>query len=193
MNRLKLLFTFLLFSETLISQNKEIPFEISFNQSLRFDDRFLIELNVNNKEIIFEKDTKDLSMPFFNETFYVVEKGQYCLHTNMTTDDFKDSLSKKHCFDVTGNEEKISIKIIIDWDTLSRKPLSVYRSNKITVNKTVNFITNMMISMIRRDFTIVPTTTTLQKKEFLLFSFLMVYMKIIMDQMIQLTKLNTIC
>jgi hypothetical protein len=138
MNRLRLLFTFLLLAKTLISQNKEIPFEISFNQSPRYDDRFLIELKGNNKEIVFEKDTKELTMPFFNETFYVFENGQYCLHTSMTTDDFKDSLSKKYCFEVNGNEEKIALKIIIDWDTLSRKPLNVYRSNKITLNKTVN-------------------------------------------------------
>jgi hypothetical protein len=138
MNRLTLLFTFLLLSKTMISQNKEIPFEIYFNQSSRFDDRFLIELKVNNKEIIFEKDTKELEMPFFNETFYIVENGQYCLHTIMVVDDFKDSISKKHCFEVNGNEEKISLKIIVDWDTLSKKPLTIYRSNKVTLNKTIN-------------------------------------------------------
>lgn len=138
MNRFLLLSLFLLLSNSLFSQQKEVPLDFHFSQTLRFDDEVFIELTHKDSTTIFDMHSENLEMPFFSHTFSLSEKGQYCLKTVMKTTDFTDSIERKYYFNVNGNEEKIRLEFICDWDTLSKKPLNVYRNNHINLYKYTN-------------------------------------------------------
>lgn len=135
MNRFFLFSYLFTFSISLLAQKKEVPFDFYFNQTMRFDDVVLIELIHNDTNLIFKTNTEQLDIPFFSHTYFLTEIGEYCLKTMIKSEDFKDSLERKHCFSYSGAEDKIRLEFTCGWDTLSRKPLTVYRNNRVTVHK----------------------------------------------------------
>lgn len=138
MNRFLLFSLFLFLSNSLFSQQKEVPLDFNFSQMLRFDDGVFIELMDKDSTLVFDMNSENLDMPFLNSTFSLTKTGQYCLKTVIKTIDFTDSIERKFYFNVNGKEEKIRLEFTGNWDTLSKKPLNVYRNNHITLYKYTN-------------------------------------------------------
>ena len=138
MIRVILIFCLLTNAAYLFSQNSGVPFNLHFYQSERFDDNVLIEILYNDSVLIYKNSTDQLEMPFIHHRTILTERGQYCLKTTIQATDIDGAMERKFYFTYNGNEEDIELNFYCKWDTISHKPLNLYRKNTVTVSKSVN-------------------------------------------------------